>query len=276
MEKFSDQGRMGVSDVQKFLYKPVGIKFLKNNLLKDLAELFKERDFAVEEDDKIQKSLIDIKICEHLYLDSCAVLGNMKFKTGDFSISDKTAWSDVAFKTASTLIKKFKENKIEFESSNYNVDAILGCITAYSKNGIKDYFKQKEFQPIIVYGEVEESEKKKLPKRNISMETKIDGEEYLTLEDTLQSNQYDPVKSFNDCQLHEDLMEILNELVELEKTNVGKTIINLSFIEKLKGNELSQKEIAEIAGCSAPYVFKKEKQVLDKMKKFKYLNEYLE
>ena len=71
-------------------------------------------------------------------------------------------------------------------------------------------------------------------------------------------------------------MEILNELVELEKTNVGKTIINLSFIEKLKGNELSQKEIAEIAGCSAPYVFKKEKQVLDKMKKFKYLNEYLE
>lgn len=280
MENFERINEISLDTIQKWMYTPIEENYLYDILLVKFVSLFKERDDAIEEDDKIQITLLDYEIRESIYLISFPILGFISTKN---KIKDKTALNDVASVAATNMIKKFNNNEMEFKSSDYSTKTVFGYFKQFLVNSIRNYSKQKEFLPL---NRKETLQRKKEAEENdeefvvesrlVSFDKKIGSEKNATIGDTLVSEQFDPVKVQKSKQLHEELMDILDELVELEKSNKGKTIINLLFIEKLKGNQMSQKEIAKIAGCSAPFVVKKEKQVLEKLRTLEYLKEYLE
>lgn len=241
----------------------------RDTYLQELADLLKERDIAIEEGDCIQQQLLIPPISEKLYVLSFSIISFAKNRS---NVHDRFAREDLASETAIKVMSDFIDLKFDAKQSQYALGAIFNYIRSVAEGKISNYMKKKEFSAVK---SGEEDGQDSSP-RLISYDQKINEEGSSSLLDMYASDANDPVKELDSQYLFNDLMEILNDLVDLEKSNTGKQIINLTFIEKLKGNEIKKNRIAEILGCSPSFVSKKEREVMKKLKEFEYLKVYLE
>lgn len=120
------------------------------------------------------------------------------------------------------------------------------------------------FAKMIIFGQTQNLMRKLNTKQRneTSFNVEINSEDHLEMLDTLESDE-----NVNDEVIDNYMMnKIIKILQEFSDVDKDQQFINLLFVDKIKGCELSNKEIAEIMGCSPAYVVKKTKQLRSKLK----------
>lgn len=120
------------------------------------------------------------------------------------------------------------------------------------------------YAKLILMGQTQNLTRKINNKRinELSYNVEINDEDHLEMVDTLVADN-NPNDEVLDKYMMEKIIQILEEFSDVDK---DQQFINLLFVNKLKGYELTNKEISEIMGCSPAYVVKKTKQLRSKLK----------
>lgn len=154
---------------------------------------------------------------------------------------------DIVQDSACTIYEKFKTHEFDPEQSQFKVEAIISFIKNIIKGKYLNYNKS----------------------RNIQKNNLVSIESWGN-ENDRDSSQFDKIASKENIEAdlfyEQSINNLCKNLLLMAKDDKEKKYIDLLFIQRFTGNDMSKKEIAQILGCSSAYVIKKEKQLLAKFK----------